>query len=1058
MIRRTVLAAAWTAALLSGAAAGMAQSPAEPAATKAPSSPEPYVVRLGYTTFDRPEVVRRKSTLQSVQWYLHEIEEMSKEAPFRRPLRFELVLGNYYQIWSWFRTGQIDAAIVSPFVAMLLERDRHAVSVLEFSEGDDPAAHFPVVAATAPWKKNPIEGVNHYLQALLDAAGAGEPESKACRDKVVKLRRKLRFDLVAHLSSSGFIMPALYVQEWIDDPQRAVDKEVKRRFWRLFFENAHLTLAHDDTHAPLPVSTIKFSYDRGEEPKEPYGEWTPYHVGERFPLDAPSIPNDVLILRRQVAEEALGAGEIDRARLGELLTSEELQGRFRAREGSYKEVRLFNTDVQERFRREVDRLFHRAELKPYNVRWFDQGLFDFTIDETMDFLRQDQAISGIARLSVVLSGGGVKSLYQTVLLDHLYGYGKGSARKLRNYDEMPRGPVGPTPAGSSGPLTVHTFIGTSGGAMLAFFAAQIPEIGPLQKIVEETSKKRLFPGTDLPRLLSIFVLLLILWGVLLMARTFNGWGYRDEAAEPVQKLLHLKLMAVDLLLVIAGAAAIVTTRSEYMETVPMAEGVFYILTGVAVHFGMTCITRADRGPVPRHAALGRLSQLALLFGILLVVIAIAARFLLGPAPAGIQEVRFPVLSVLASVGVFVVAIAIVAGAAAGLWGLTVQRAQEYLAAFTAVLVVTFLSFLGLIVLTLAGLGTLLELTGLYWAALLASAILASVGVLHFTYRPQASLPGFIRQGLVELVRDRRGVLTTTLATSLLAVFAFCVGCWGLLVAPAVYSNVNAVKAFREALTLDQLWRNRFRSNLVVTGTLLRDRRCSPDDVVEEGGLYFCFEGTEGCGTSDHDHWKVFRRPAPARAVDAVFASGSAFPVFPPHRAHLPNGCEVRLVDGGYAHNVPLEAASMSEARQVLILNASPDPAEVELEQLPGWKRFLQQAQLEGGQLFRASPDVLSFMFSRAQELDRSIGGDLVVASFTPRPEDGWWPFLLDFRESVRNHMLIEAKQDIRLDRRIGHVLSWGRPVLLHEEIPVDRGAVAQKGRRKNRSGHRINHG
>ena len=214
------------------------------------------------------------------------------------------------------------------------------------------------------------------------------------------------------------------------------------------------------------------------------------------------------------------------------------------------------------------------------------------------------------------------------------------------------------------------------------------------------------------------------------------------------------------------------------------------------------------------------------------------------------------------------------------------------------------------------------------------------------------------------------------------------------------------------------------------GRQFREWRCSPTRTISEGGLYFCFEGPEGCGTPGGGQWQVFRKPAPARAVDAVFASGSAFPVFPPHLAHLPDGCEVRLIDGGYAHNVPLEAASMSEARQVLILNASPDPLDVEEQPPPGWRRFLQKAQLEGGQLVRSSPDVLSFMFARAQELDRTIGGGLVVASLTPRPEDGWWPFLLDFRPSVQELMLGAARRDIDQERRIGHVLSWGRPVLL----------------------------
>jgi ABC-type phosphate/phosphonate transport system substrate-binding protein len=1050
MIRTTIL-------LLAALSFAVPSLAAPPAAAPEPSR-ETLVVRIGYTTFESSEKVRSDSTLQSVQWYLGEITKNSRQPSWKRPLQFELVLGNYYQIWSWFKTGQIDAAIVSPFMAMLLERDSQALSVLEFSEGKDPAAHFPVVAATEPWSGKPLEGVDHYLSALLEAAGNGELESKAVQREVKKIRKTFRFDLVSHLSSSGFIMPALYVQEWLDKPERnESDEALKGRFWRLFFENAHLTLAHDDTYAELPATTIKFGYERSDRLRQPFGDWHRYPAGT-LPVTTPSIPNDVLIVRRHVAEEAIGIGGVDPAQLTEQFMSENIQSRFQKQGGKYKEVRWFNASVHGAFRREVSRLFsseaRNAELARLNTRWYEKGLFDFTVDETMAFLRQDQYNSGVSRLAVVLSGGGVKSLYQSVLLDHLYGFPTESANRgaplprpspqqLRNCDPPPVQSAGSTPGrcdeaplmslgsaskDSAEALTVHTMIGTSGGAMLAFFAAQNPQIGRLSNIVRATSAKRLFPNTDLPRLLSLLGMLIVVHLVLLATKIFNWWSYGDAAAVPVQKLSIPKVVVIELLLVVIGAAVIVMTRGESMESVPFIEAVFFVLTGVAVHFGITCISRADRGSTPQQATLGKLAGLGLAFGIQLVLVAGAARYLVLPAPETPHGFSLPELSTLASAGVFLIAAAFAALASAGRWGLAVQGAQDYAAGLAAALTVLGVAFLPLILLTQAGWGTLLELTGLYWAGALLATLAASLCVLYLAHRrPWLS---FIHRGLVELIRDRRGVLTTTMATTIVSVFAFCIASWLLLVAPAVYGNVFAVKAFREALPPDKLWTNRFHSNLIVTATLLRDKRCSPSDVVKEGGLYFCFEGPEGCGTPSGGQWQVFRQPAAARAVDAVFASGSAFPVFPPHRAHLPNGCEVSLVDGGYAHNVPLEAASKSEARQVLILNASPDPRDAVLQVQPLWRRILQQTRLEGGQLVRSSPDVLSFMFERAQELDRNIGESLVVASLSPRPEDGWWPFLLDFRPSVRKAMIEAAEHDIEQERRIGHVLSWGRPVLL----------------------------
>jgi predicted acylesterase/phospholipase RssA/ABC-type phosphate/phosphonate transport system substrate-binding protein len=1026
-LRGALLAAALVVVLVSKT--GESGAPPDP---PAPHEREANVVRIGYTAF-KNDAASDKSTFQSVRSYLDKITERSQR--WEHPMKFEVSLGNYYQIWSWFKTGQIDAAVVSPFMAMLLERDSQAVSILELSEGKEAAAHYPIVAATGSNRDTPIAGLKKYLKDLLDAAHQGEPGSKEVRKRVKAIRDKTRLDLVSHLSSSGFIMPSLFVQAWLDEQENGtLDETVKDRFWHLFFENAHLTLVHGNEPAPAPISTIRFSYGGSDPGDKAFGAWIPYKAGS-LPDDGPSIPNDVLVVRRQLKEKLVGKDAADTAILDQLFLSADIQRSFREQDGKYKEIRWFNPTVHGPFRAAVSHLFSREvknrELARLNTRWYENGLFDFTIDETMALLRQDQQNSGVSQLAVVLSGGGVKSLYQTVLLDHLYGLRKGSARQLHNFDEAVPVAAAPVASGSVDPLTVHTIIGTSGGAMLAFFAAQLPQVERLEPIVKTTSGKRLFPWADLPRLMSILVLLALLQAVLLAVKTFNWWGYGDLAAFPIQKSGIHGILAVALLLVFGGAVAIVTTRSESIESVPFAEVLFYILTAVVAHFGVTCIARADKPGPPRQAALGRFAGLGLAFGVQLLVVAVTARHWLMPAQEGLHKVSLPGLSALASAGVFVIAAALATAAAAGRRGLTVKGLRGYVAAMAAAVVATGAAFLPLIALNLLGLGTLLELTGLYWLGLVAAAVIASVGLLFLARaRPSSSRPmGFLRDGFVELMRDRRGVITTSMTATIVGLFAFGMACWGLLVAPAVYSNSEAVRAFKEALTEDQLWTGRFRTNLVVTGTLLRETRCSPTHTVTEGGLYFCFEGSEGCGTPGGGQWQVFRRPMPERAVDAVFASGSAFPVFPPHLAHLPDGCEVRLVDGGYAHNVPLEAASMSEARQVLILNASPDPLDVEEPPQPGWRRFLQEAQLEGGQLVRSSPDVLSFMFARAQELDRNIGGSLVVASLTPRPENGSWPFLLDFRPDIREEMLRVARQDIAQERRIGHVLSWGRPVV-----------------------------
>src|SRR5215207_1310931 len=106
------------------ASAVLTAAPAAAQTARNPCREAPYVLKLGYTTFERPETVHTDSTLHSLGDYLRRVATQScTTGPWKRPLEFDVMLGNYYQIWSWFRSGQIDAAVVSPFMAILLQRD-----------------------------------------------------------------------------------------------------------------------------------------------------------------------------------------------------------------------------------------------------------------------------------------------------------------------------------------------------------------------------------------------------------------------------------------------------------------------------------------------------------------------------------------------------------------------------------------------------------------------------------------------------------------------------------------------------------------------------------------------------------------------------------------------------------------------------------------------------------------------------------------------------------------------------------------------------------------------
>jgi predicted acylesterase/phospholipase RssA len=151
--------------------------------------------------------------------------------------------------------------------------------------------------------------------------------------------------------------------------------------------------------------------------------------------------------------------------------------------------------------------------------------------------------------------------------------------------------------------------------------------------------------------------------------------------------------------------------------------------------------------------------------------------------------------------------------------------------------------------------------------------------------------------------------------------------------------------------------------------------------------------------------------------EVVFASGSPFPFFSPHKVvSNPNEKGELLVDGGYVHNVPLEAAHELGARQVLLLNSSPD-------EIPK----TNTSSFELGQLSRNLPRLLPFLLDHSQVADLLIREEMCIVSLAPAPDKNW-PSLFDFRRRTVNKLLQTAKTDA--EKRIGRIVTCGPPVFL----------------------------
>jgi predicted acylesterase/phospholipase RssA len=127
-----------------------------------------------------------------------------------------------------------------------------------------------------------------------------------------------------------------------------------------------------------------------------------------------------------------------------------------------------------------------------------------------------------------------------------------------------------------------------------------------------------------------------------------------------------------------------------------------------------------------------------------------------------------------------------------------------------------------------------------------------------------------------------------------------------------------------------------------------------------------------------------------------------------------------LIDGGFAHNRPLEAALDLGARKVLVINSSPladgtAPARCTV------------AALNLGELACNLPKLLPYLWERSQVEDLLSTRRMVVASIYPTAPDGTWPSLTDFRSETVTRLVSSAQRDHDEQERVGVIESWGAP-------------------------------
>jgi predicted acylesterase/phospholipase RssA len=178
-------------------------------------------------------------------------------------------------------------------------------------------------------------------------------------------------------------------------------------------------------------------------------------------------------------------------------------------------------------------------------------------------------------------------------------------------------------------------------------------------------------------------------------------------------------------------------------------------------------------------------------------------------------------------------------------------------------------------------------------------------------------------------------------------------------------------------------------DLVVTGDCLTKTELSlPND------LYFYAAADADSPPPPFGDRGVNLAGHPEILLDAVMGSGTIFPIFPARTLHdFPQpGQQVELIDGGFAHNSPIEAAVLWGATHIILIEASPT------------ERVAMRNLAEN------AAAAFSHLHHQTQSVDLRSKRQVVVFTMTPKP-----PHLcvLDFADNLTDAAIRRGYLDAR---------------------------------------------
>lgn len=936
---------------------------------------QPVPLRIGIVPFDDPHGQEITDTEASLQAYFRGVEMRSGNT-----VQFTLKKGNYYQILHWMRDGVIDGAVVSSFTAHLLKQDDRlsTLPAIEFERGE---MGVPKVWATSAGivVKDPIAKLDRCLDQVLAPIRGLPSHELPCE-----------FRMVSHLSSTGFVAPLIYIEEQYVRKKGLIEQA---EFWTRLLQKTRLELWHD---ANVPVektkTIIRFTYAPGA---------TRVKLLEQKPL--PSL-NDVLLVRCKTNEECVSHEWWHKGAETDIQKAVRTTG---APWSGYVTATQWSAADRRKFAERIKSVFTKGTaLGALYDRWYVRGQYAFSIDEVVDILRFDQTIRDNPRAALVLPGGGVRATYQSVILDYLY------KEKIVNAGEKQAGRDGlcsATIVPQQGRLVINGIAGTSGGALLGYLASRhdTRQKDMLRKQWIEAGEVKtkpldIFPALGVLRWLSLLLLVTVFAATTAI--------HLPQLNRPPKR--EVPFWYTTFVSVVLAAAPFLIWRNARKDPTYYAycEGLAFFAVVAFVHFIHSTSSRGGKR-LRRSWLWAGIATMVL--GVVMAFVLVQCQHLFQNAAADLNAAKWisagwsfaSAMTLL----FFVFGLSMIAGTNGT--RRVPHRLLQYRKSLTALLLLVLLAAAMFGVGVLANQVTPLEMTIDYWVWVFLSALFGAKLIITaarvYPDRPQ------LMHG-VRFLNTPSGTVPFpyTPAVALVAWGALGITVWLLFLAPAIYTSRNGEGAFDRAVAAGP---KQEMVPLIVSMTGLGNDVAGYKSPAYRGDYYAVDE--RWCNIDDPDETttaRLFRLPS-QRFRKAVFASGSPFPIYPATRVEAEAKPQKPglFVDGGYAHRVPIEAAGLVRAAQILVIE---NVTRQESAPAKGFRAGALTANL--GHTF-------SFLFDRSQTTDLQRRRGAVVATIYPdwSPPD---PFLMDFRESVVNRLWSEAEGDLK-GHRVARIESWGLP-------------------------------